>query len=143
MPILLSSSFCRSSSSSFFFFFLPLIFEFYFLNFFFIWRPISDSSDPMAHPQHRLSEDSSRQSDLPLLALYFSQNHVGLNEGELVLPLTRLHLHRSSQAGNEVGFPDYSTLFCKISSICLRLIFWMQLNPSKITWKIDWKIKNA
>ena len=34
----------------------------------------------------------------------FPQNCVGLNERELVLPLTHLHLHRSSQAGNEVSF---------------------------------------
>ena len=67
----------------------------------------------MADPQHRLQGDSSSQSDPPLHALYFPQNHVGLNEGELVLPLTRLHLHRSSQAGNEVGFSDSSALFYK------------------------------
>ena len=62
----------------------------------------------MADPQHRLQKDSSNQSDPPLRAPYFSQNQVGLNEGELVLPLTRLHLHRSSQAGDEVGFSDFS-----------------------------------
>ena len=58
----------------------------------------------MADPQQRLQEDSSRQPDPPLRAPHFPQNHVGLNEGELVLSLTQLHLHRSSQAGNEVGF---------------------------------------
>ena len=62
----------------------------------------------MAHPQHRLHGDSFRLSDSPLVALHFPQNHVGLNEGELILPLTRLELHRSSQVGNEVGFPDLS-----------------------------------
>ena len=61
-------------------------------------------SDRMAYPQYRLPGDSSRQSDPPLIAPYFPHNYVGPNEGELVLPLTRLHLHRSSQASNEVGF---------------------------------------
>ena len=65
----------------------------------------------MTDPQRGLQGDSSRQSDLPLRALHFSQNHVGLNEGELILPLTRLHLHRSSQAGDEVSFSDSSALF--------------------------------
>ena len=66
----------------------------------------------MADPQHKLQGDSSNQSDPLLRAPHFPQNHVELNEGELVLPLTRLHLHRSSQAGNEVSFSDFSALFC-------------------------------
>ena len=114
--------FCRSlSSSSFFLHFFLSYFHFifdsqsYFLNCFFICRPISDSSVPMAHLQHSLHGDSSRQPDPPLLTPHFSQNHVGLNEGELVLPLTRLHLHRSSQAGNEVGFLIPLLLFYKFS----------------------------
>ena len=85
-------------------FIFSLISQLSLLDYFFIWCPISDPYDPMAHPQHRLLEDISRQSDPSLLAPYFSQNHVGLNEGELVLPFTRLHLYRSSEASNEVGF---------------------------------------
>ena len=62
----------------------------------------------MADPQHELQGGSSSQSDPPFRAPHFPQNHVGFNEGELILPLTRLELHRSSQVGNEVGFPDLS-----------------------------------
>ena len=58
----------------------------------------------MTDPQHRLQGDSSRQPDPPLRAPHFPQNYIGFNEGELVLSLTRLHLHRSSQAGDEVDF---------------------------------------
>ena len=65
----------------------------------------------MADPQRGLQGDSSRQSDPLLRAPHFPQNHVGFNEGELVLPLSRLHLHRSSQAGNEVGSSNSSILF--------------------------------
>ena len=65
---------------------------------------ISDLSVPMTDPQHILQGDSFKQSDPPLRAPHFPQNYIGLNEGQLVLPLTRLHLHRSSQAGDEVGF---------------------------------------
>ena len=68
----------------------------------------------MVHPQRGHPGASSSQSDPPPVAPYFPQNHLGLNEGELILPLTRLHLHRSSQAGNEVSFPDLSDLFCNI-----------------------------
>ena len=70
----------------------------------------------MAHPQHRLHEDSSKQLDPPLVAPYFPQNLVGLNERELILPLTRLHLHKSSQAGDEVGFLIHLLLFYKFSA---------------------------
>ena len=66
----------------------------------------------MADPQRGFQRDSSSHSDPPLRAPHFSQNHVGFNEGELVLPLSRLHLHRSSQAGNEVRFSDSFTLIC-------------------------------
>ena len=76
----------------------------------------------MADPRHKLQGDSSRQSDPTLLAPYFLQNHDGLNEGELVLPLTRLHLHRSSQAGDEVSFL-ISLLYSAIFSIYLGLIY--------------------
>ena len=76
----------------------------------------------MADSQHRLQEDSFRQSDPPLRAPYFPQNHVGLNEVELVLPLTILHLHKSSQAGDEVGFL-ISLLHSIIFSIYVRLIY--------------------
>ena len=76
----------------------------------------------MANPQHRLQEDSFKQSDPPLHALHFPQNHVGLNEGELVLSLTRLYLHRSSQAGDEVSFL-ISLLYSVIFSIYLGLIY--------------------
>ena len=65
----------------------------------------------MAHPQHRLHGDSSRQLDPPLVAPHFPQNHVGLNEGELVLPVTRLHVHMNSQAGDEVSFLIHLLLF--------------------------------
>ena len=58
----------------------------------------------MTDPQCGLQGDNSRQSDPPLRAPHFPQNHVGFNEVEPVLSLSRLHLHRSSQAGNEVGF---------------------------------------
>ena len=70
----------------------------------------------MADPQRGIQGDSSSQSDPPLHAPYFSQNHVGFNEGELVLPLTRLHLHRNSQAGDEVGFMIHILLLCKFSA---------------------------
>ena len=68
----------------------------------------------MADPQHRLQGDSSSQSDPLLRAPYFHQNHAGHNKGELVLPLTRLHLHRSSQASDEVSFSDSSTLLLHV-----------------------------
>ena len=58
----------------------------------------------MTDPQRGLQGDSSRQSDPSLRAPYFPQKHVGFNEREPVLPLSILHLHRSSQAGNEVCF---------------------------------------
>ena len=97
-----------SSTITFLFSFISFIFFFYLqfssLDYFFIWRPIYSSSVPMTNPQRGLQGDSSRQSDPPLRAPHFSQNHVGFNEGEPVLPLSRLHLHRSSQAGNEIGF---------------------------------------
>ena len=76
----------------------------------------------MTDPQHRLQGDSSRQSDPPLRAPYFPQNHVGLNEGELVLSLTRLHLHRSSQAGDEFSF-FIPLFYSAIFSISLGLIY--------------------
>ena len=66
----------------------------------------------MANPQRGLQGDSSSQSDPPLRAPHFPQNHVEFNEGELVLPLSRLHLHRSSQAENKVRFSDSFTLIC-------------------------------
>ena len=81
-----------------------LILNFSFLNYFFIWRPIFDLFDPMAHPQHRLCWRCSKKLDPSILPPNFLQNQLGLNEGEVVLLLTRLHLHRSSQAGDEVGF---------------------------------------
>ena len=74
----------------------------------------------MADPQYRLQGDSSSQSNPLLRAPHFTQNHVGLNEGELVLPLTRLHLHRSSQAGDEVDFL-IPLLYSAIFSILLRI----------------------
>ena len=104
------------STITFSFLFFSFIFlfnlEFSFLDYFFIWRPIFDPSDPMTDPQHILQGDHSRQSDPPLRAPLFPQNHIGFNEGELVLPLSRLHLHRSSQTGNEVGSSNSSVLFC-------------------------------
>ena len=68
----------------------------------------------MVHPQRGHPGASSSQSDPPPVALHFPQNHLGLNESELILPLTRLQLHKSSQAGNEVSFLDLSDLFCNI-----------------------------
>ena len=56
----------------------------------------------MAHPQCRLRGSTSSQSDPPIVPPLFSQNQLGLGEREPILPMTRLHLHRSSQA--EVGF---------------------------------------
>ena len=97
-----------------------------FLDYFFIWRPIFNPSDPMTDPQHLLQGDHSRQSDPPLRAPLFPQNHIGFNQGEPVLPLSRLHLHRSSQAGNEVGFSDFSVLFCNFQHL-LR-INWLACN---------------
>ena len=44
----------------------------------------------MTDPQRVLQGDSSRQLDPLLRAPHFPQNHVGFNEGELVLPLSRL-----------------------------------------------------
>ena len=71
----------------------------------------------MTDPQYRLQGDGSGQSDPPLRAPYFPQNHVGFNVGELILPLTRFERHRSSQAGNEVGFSDLSALFCNFQHL--------------------------
>ena len=102
---------------SFFHFFFEL--QFSFLDYFFIWRPIYNPSAPMTDPLHRLQGDSSRKSDPPLRAPHFSQNHIGFNEGEPVLPLSRLHLHRSSQAGNEIGFFWISLFYSAIFSIYL------------------------
>ena len=68
----------------------------------------------MAHSQCGHSEASSSQLDPPPVTPHFPQNHLGLNEGELILPLTRLQLHSSSQASNEVSFSDFSDLFCNI-----------------------------
>ena len=106
MHHLLFSSFLRSSSpSSFLFFFSFLLWtSIFFLDYFFIWRPIYSPSVPMTDPQYRFQGDGFGQSDPLVRAPYFPQNHVGFNVGETVLPLSRLHLHRSSQAGNEVGF---------------------------------------
>ena len=67
----------------------------------------------MAHPQHRIHGDSSRQSDPPLVAPYFLHNYIGLNEEEHVLSLTRLHLHRNSQADDEDDFLIHLLLFYK------------------------------
>ena len=89
-------------SSLFFLFSLDL--QFLFFNYFLIWCPISDPSNPIAHQQHRVYGSGSRQSDPSILPLYVPQNYVGLNKRELILLLTRLHLHRSSQAGDKVGF---------------------------------------
>ena len=75
----------------------------------------------MAHPQRGHSGASFSQSDPPHIAPHFPQNHLGLNEGELILPLTRLQLHRSSQAGNEVNFSDLS-IYSATFSIYLELI---------------------
>ena len=53
--------------------------------------------------------NSSRQSDPSILHLHFSPNNLGLKEGKLVSLLTRLDLHGSSQASDEVGiFPSAS-----------------------------------
>ena len=64
----------------------------------------------MTDPQRGLQGDGSGQSDPLVRAPYFPQNHVRFNVGETMLPLSRLHLHRSSQAGNEVGFSEFSIL---------------------------------
>ena len=117
--ILLSLLFLPSSLLSFFIFIFD--FQFYFLNYFFICRPISDPSIPMAYPQHSLHGDSSRQPDPLLLAPYFLQNHIGLNEGDLVLSLTWLHLYRSSQASDNVDFLIF-LLYSAIFSIYLGLM---------------------
>ena len=66
----------------------------------------------MTDPQYKLQGDGSGQSDPLVHAPHFPQNHVGFNVGETVLPLSRLHLHRSSQAGNEIDFSEFSVLFC-------------------------------
>ena len=76
----------------------------------------------MADPQRELQGDSSRQSDPLLRAPHFPQNHVGFNEGELVLPLSRLHFHMNSQAGNEVSFFLSSLFYSAIFNIHLGLI---------------------
>ena len=110
----------------FLFFIFFFDFQFSFLDYLFIWRPIYNPSDPMADPQRGLQGDSSCQSDPPLRAPHFPQNHVGFNEGEPVLPLSRLHLHRSSQAGNEVGFSEFFVLFCNFQYL-LR-INWLACN---------------
>ena len=68
----------------------------------------------MVHPQRGHPEASSSQSYPPPVAPHFPQNYLGLNEGELILPLTHLQFHKSSQAGNEVSFLDLSDLFCNI-----------------------------
>ena len=96
------------------------------LDYFFIWHLIFNPSDPMTDPQRVLQGDSSRQLDPLLRAPHFPQNHVGVNKGELVLPLTRLHLHRSSQAGDKVGFSNSSTLFCNFQYLL----------------KINWLVRN-
>ena len=118
------------STITFSFLFFSFIFlfnlEFSFLDYFFIWRPIFDPSDPMTDPQHGLQGDGSGQSDPLVHAPHFPQNHVGFNIGETVLPLSRLHLHRSSQAGNEVGFFEFSVLFCNFQYL-LR-INWLACN---------------
>ena len=121
------------------FFIFSLISQLSLLDYFFIWHPISDPSDLMAHSQHRLPGDSYRQSDLPLLVSHFSQNHMGLNEGDLVLSLTHLHLHRNSQAGNEVSFLIPLLYSVKFQHL-LRINFCMQW---KIIWKLTEKQKNA
>ena len=109
---------------SFFHFFLHL--QFSFLNYFFIWRPIYSPSVPMTDPQYRLQGDGSGQSDPLVHAPHFPQKHIGFNVGETVLPLSRLYLHRSSQAGNEVGFSEFSILFCNFQ-YSLR-INWLACN---------------
>ena len=121
-------SFSLSTISFYFFYFFHFLsnLQLSFLDYFFIWRPIFNPSDPMTDPQHLLQGDSSRQSDLPLRAPLFPQNHIGFNQGEPVLPLSGLHLHRSSQAGNEVGFSDFSVLFCNFQHL-LR-INWLACN---------------
>ena len=107
------------STITFSFLFFSFIFlfnlEFSFLDYFFIWRPIFDPSDPMTDPQRGLQGDDFGQSDPLVHAPHFPQNHVGFNVGETVLSLARLHLHRSSQAGNEVGFSEFSILYCNFS----------------------------
>ena len=102
LPFFFTSSSSSFSFSSFFLLFSSFDLQFSFLDYLFIWCPISDLSVSITDPQHKLQGDSSRQPNPPLLAPYFPQNHVGFNEGELVLPLTRLHIHRSFQAGDEV-----------------------------------------
>ena len=104
LPFFFTSSSSSFSFSSFFLSFSSFDLQFSFLDYLFIWRPISDLSVSITDPQHKLQGDSSRQPNSPLLAPYFPQNHVELNEGELVLPLTRLHLHKSFQADDEVSF---------------------------------------
>ena len=125
-PSFLSFSLDHHLSISFLSFIFLLNLQLSSLDYFFIWRLIFNPSDPMTDPQRVLQGDSSRQSDPLLGAPHFPQNHVGFNEGELVLPLSRLHLHRSSQAGNEVGFSDFSILFCNFHYL-LR-INWLACN---------------
>ena len=43
----------------------------------------------------------------------FSQNNLGLNEDEVVFLLTRLDLHGSSQAGDEVGSASFPLHFAR------------------------------
>ena len=105
-----ADSFIFISSSFFFFFWFS---KSSFLDFFFIWRPILNPFDLMVHPQCRLRGSTSSQSDPSIVPPHFSQNQLGLSERESILPLTCLHLYRSSQAGNEVGFLILLLLFWK------------------------------
>ena len=65
---------------------------------------IFNSFNSLAHSLYRLCGNSSRQSDLSIISMYFPQNNLGLNEGKVVSLLTRLDLHGSFQTGDEVGF---------------------------------------
>ena len=103
-----SSSITDPSSLFFLFSFFPfhfhLDFQSSFFNYFFIWRLIFNPFNLLAYPLCRLCGNSSRQSDPFILSLHFSPNNLGLNEGEVVSLLTRLDLHKSSQAGDDIGF---------------------------------------
>ena len=99
----------------------------FFLFFHFLWHSIFNPSDPMTDPQHVLQGDSSRQSDLPLRAPLFPQNHIGFNEGEPVLPLSRLHLHRSSEVGFFWFLCFILECLCRLLWISLLIGFWFSL----------------
>ena len=58
--------------------------------------------DLMAHMPCRPHASTFGAADMPILALHFLRNHLGLQEGATILPLTCLELHKCSNAGDEV-----------------------------------------